>query len=143
MGKCILCNGETSWSGTCKKWGLENNLSKRKKDFYLFVFKGNKKIELPVEKDKDIQEFCKNQEKVRELIREQEMAGVGYFKGQMCPFTQVKVGGSQNVGSAVLFGAPVYDEFTWTHSECMKEYCAIWDEKTKQCSIKKIAQKIK
>ncbi|MCX6707949.1 MAG: hypothetical protein NT001_07520 [Candidatus Woesearchaeota archaeon] len=169
MGKCILCEGDTSWIGVCKHCGLRNKLSKRKKDFYEFVFEGNKKLMLPVEKNLDIVDFVNNnRQKVHNLIKEQdnlikeqdnlikerkkeqeilnkerEMAAIGYYKGKMCPFTQVKIGGTTNVSSAVLFGAPTTDQYTWTHSECLEEYCAIWDSKGKQCSIKKIAEKLK
>jgi hypothetical protein len=76
-----------------------------------------------------------------EPTEEQQMAEIGYDVGEMCPFTQVKVGGTTNISSAVFFGAPTTDEFTWTHGNCLGKYCAIWDEKKKQCSIKTIANK--
>lgn len=93
------------------------------------------------------EDFCslkcirEHKRKKPKLTDEQEMANIGYYVGEMCPFTQVKVGGTTNVSSAVLFGAPTTDEFIWTHGKCLGKYCAIWDEKHKQCSIKTIANK--
>jgi hypothetical protein len=76
-----------------------------------------------------------------EKEEEKKMNSIGYFKGQMCPFTQVQLGGTQNVGAAVLFGAPTYNQYTWTHGQCIKEYCSIWDSKNECCSFKTIAHK--
>lgn len=140
----MLCEKKTSFMGSCEECGLQNNISKLKDGFYEFVFKGGKKVRLPTKEEMSIQDFCKkNKNRLMDMIKEQEMASVGYFKGKMCPFTQVNVGGTQNMGAAVLWGAPTYDVLTWTHSECLGEYCAIWDEKDKRCSIKTIALKLK
>ena len=140
----MLCGAEIGFTGYCDGCGLQNKKSDLGDDEYNFVFKGNKVISLPASGDMSIQDFCKkNKAQIGEMIKEQEMAAVGYFKGKMCPFTQVNVGGTQNIGAAVLWGAPTYDELTWTHSECLESYCAIWDEKNKRCSIKSIASKLK
>ena len=142
MGKCILCGGDTSWAGTCKVCGLENNLTKEKKDHYEFVFKGGEKINIPLEGGVSLEDFIKkNKNKIVEMIDEQRMAGIGYHKGGMCPFTQVKIGGTR--AATLAFTGASMDEFVWTHSECLKEYCAIWDSNDKQCSIMTIAKKLK
>ena len=143
MGECMLCCGKTSFMGICKECGLKNEDSKLNDGEYDFVFK-DKTLSLHAKSDMPIKEFCKkNKEEINDKLKEHEMNSVGYFKGKMCPFTQVNIGGTKNIGAAVLWGAPTYDELTWTHSECLKEYCAIWDNKNKQCSIKTIASKTK
>ncbi|MBI2176085.1 hypothetical protein HYU40_01890 [Candidatus Woesearchaeota archaeon] len=137
MGKCDLCEGNASWMG-CKNCGLRS--IKQKKDCYEFVFK-RKKITLPAEKDISLEDFIKkNKETILNSIEEEKMAAVGYFKGRMCPFTQVKVGGTK--AATLAFTGASMNEFTWTHSECLQKYCAIWDIKNKQCSIMTIAKKL-
>ncbi|MFH1638137.1 MAG: hypothetical protein ABIB71_06950 [Candidatus Woesearchaeota archaeon] len=146
FSRCLLCGSETSTSGTCKNCGFENHLSKRHGKIYEFIFEGNKIIRLPAYKNFSIRDYVqKDREKIRTLIaelrKEQEMASIGYFKGKMCPFTQVKIGGTTNIGFAVLTGAPTRNEYTWTHGKCIEEYCAIWDTKHKHCLIKTLANK--
>ena len=93
MGKCGLCEKDTSWLGYCKNCGLRT--TKKKKDCYELVFK-ERKLTFPLEKDVSLEEFIKkNREIILNSIEEDKMASVGYFKGRMCPFTQVSVGGTK------------------------------------------------
>ncbi|MFH0955308.1 MAG: hypothetical protein V1777_04355 [Candidatus Micrarchaeota archaeon] len=140
MGKCILCDGQTNWAGVCASCDLNNNLTKRKGDFYEFVF-SDRSNKIPVEDNLSIGEFIhkKGREKILELINETAMEESGYYKGEMCPFTQVEVGGTR--AATLAFTGASLNEFVWTHSKCMQEYCAIWDNENKQCSIKTIAQR--
>jgi hypothetical protein len=78
------------------------------------------------------------QKKLEPKKREAYMESIGYYKHSMCPFTQVNVGGTKNIATVAL-GGPSINEYTWTHGECIQEYCAIWDEKNKRCSIRTIA----
>ena len=136
----MLCGEKITWTGTCKSCGLENNLTKKKKDHYEFVFKGNKKINIPLEKEMSLEDFAKkNKDKLKEMLAETDMASIGYYKGKMCPFTQVKVGGTN--ATMLAFTGASMSNFVWTHSKCLEEYCAIWDPKHKQCSIRTIANK--
>lgn len=131
---CMLCGGETNWSRDCKKCGLENIPTKKKKDHYEILFKGDKKHIVPLEGDLSVEEFLKkHKNNLKEILREADMNVIGYFKGKMCPFTQVKIGGTR-AATLALTGASL-SEFTWTHTECLEEYCAIWDAKNKCCSF--------
>ena len=71
------------------------------------------------------------------MADEAKMASVGYFKGRMCPFTQINV---HRWNSKFVFTDAQIKAGSSTHIECLKEYCAIWDKKNKQCSIKTIAE---
>jgi len=62
------------------------------------------------------------------------MAKEGYFKGEMCPFVLAQVGGT-HVATAVFTGGNI-EEYTWVHLQCIKEYCKLWDSKSKDCSFK-------
>jgi len=141
MGTCILCGGQTSFVGTCKNCGFDSNLSKKKNGQYEFIFKGNYKVIIPSNSKMSLEEFAKkNKDKILSMLEEQKMASIGYFKGKMCPFTQVAVGGTKTTTFAIT-GASI-NEMTWTHSQCIEEYCALWDSKKKQCSIKTIAENL-
>ena len=154
MSKCILCEGQTSWLGDCKNCGLANKISKIKNDHYLLFFSGGRKFNLPLENNLELIDYVKkNKNKLLDMLKEDEiaskeekivskedqMASIGYYKGKMCPFTQVKIGGTRT--ATLAFTGASMNEFTWTHTECIEEYCAIWNDKDKQCSMKLIENK--
>lgn len=142
MGKCKLCGGDTSWVGVCKNCGLLNNSSKKGKDKFELVFRkedGEVKLYFPLEENLSLEEFMeKNKDIILTNLDEGSMASIGYTKGQMCPFTQVEVGGTR--AATLAFTGASINEYTWTHSKCLEEYCAIWDSSNNQCSIKTISQ---
>jgi hypothetical protein len=61
---------------------------------------------------------CKYCGKVRVIFKDYVVKG-------MCPFTQVQIGSTQ-------FGSGNY---VWQHTECMKEYCVLWDSIHDKCSF--------
>jgi hypothetical protein len=48
-----------------------------------------------------------------------------YKIGGMCPFTVVQIG-STKYGQG---------DYIWRHSECIQDYCALWDIKQDKCSL--------
>ncbi|VVB83631.1 Uncharacterised protein [uncultured archaeon] len=58
------------------------------------------------------------------------------MKYSMCPFTQVELG--QTIGG----GGFESGNYTWQHTPCLKEVCAIYDEKNDCCLIRTIAKKL-
>lgn len=113
--KCGTTN--TNTAKFCKKCG--NNLTKSRMGAELL----QRKEELRLEEEAVKKEEAK-------------MAEAGYFKGEMCPFTQVKVGGTENIGSAVLWGTPTSNVYTWQHCGCIGKYCKMWDAKKEDCVLK-------
>lgn len=132
LGKCINCK-------------LNNNESSVEKNNYVFRFKFGE-IKIPIKNKKiSIEEFCEKNddfilEKLDELKEDKENEKRGYFKGKMCPFTQVKIGGTRP--ATLAFTGASVNEYHWTHTACIERYCAIWDEKNKRCSILTIANKL-
>jgi len=126
LAKCDMCK-QNVWGG---RYHLED-------DHYVCgacYKKLKKRGQNRIYKNEAEKKFHENQQKEK-FIKEHEkqMNSVGYFKGEMCPFTQV------NVGRETVIGGYGGGEYYWQHTACMKEYCAIWDNKNKRCSIKTIA----
>ena len=114
-------------------------------DVFTFIENNLDRIRFELKQIKDIQaekERKASEKKMKETLKkhEKEMNDAGYFKEKMCPFTQVKVGGTR-AGMLAFTGASM-NEYVWTHSTCIEEYCAIWDKENNCCSIKTIAQNI-
>lgn len=61
---------------------------------------------------------CKYCGKIRVIFKDYKIGG-------MCPFTQVQIGSTQ-------YGQGNY---VWQHSECIREYCALWDFRQDKCSF--------
>jgi len=156
MGKCALCGEKIGLLGECKKCGLQNNLTRTKRDHYEFNFKQWGRIDFAKKGGLTAEEFAKKHKdiidktlsskaagakKELEAKHEKQMNEAGYFKGRMCPFTQVKVGGTK--AATLAFTGASMNEYVWTHSECMREYCAIWNAQKEECSIMTIAKKLK
>lgn len=102
----------------------------------------NHKLKEKQERVKKIQKAIEETHKLENLKLENEhkMAEEGYYKGLMCPFTVAKVGGTR--AATLAFTGASINEYVWKHSQCLADYCAIWDPKNKQCSIKTISQKL-
>ncbi len=150
IGKpCILCGEKTiPLTGICTKCGLLHHTLQYKKGKYIFRFINGKSFTLPKDGKKSMDEFCKeNKNSILAILKEeekhredktlsQEELAPTYLKGEMCPFTQISIGQETHIGG---YGGGTY---VWQHAPCIKEFCAIWDNKNKQCSIKTISQKL-
>jgi len=126
MAECMLCGTKLGLTGICSACGLSNNLCKKTKDGYHFQFK-DRVLTLPLKGDLSIQDYAKQESK--EILG----ASNGYFKAKMCPFTMAQVGGTR--AATLAFTGASINEYVWTHSPCMEEYCKLWSKKNNNCSF--------